>query len=325
MLIQSSTKFSVYIRHSNQFHKMKRIFPVLFFLALLFTACSGDKADLKLQMSKGDVFDFEFKTSSKMDQTSMGQKVKMITEITQYGNIEVLDVTPEKQFKMQLVYTRGVQDVEMSSPTPNKLHIDSNLPDSLLTEEELQAMQALKLMMNKPFEFTINERGEVLDCKSKEYDDALASLVKENPMMKMLGEQISIETQKTSIQSFFVILPEGNASEGTTWTSNSTGLSSNYPVKIENTYTIKKADENHTELTSNGKVSINKDAKGMMAMMVKMMDLGGDVTSEVKIDSKSGLPIQNKQLTKIKGSMNMFGTKMPIEIEGTTIFSMKKR
>lgn len=304
---------------------MKRIFPVLFILSLVFTACSDDKASLKLQMNKGDVFDFEFKTSNKMDQSSMGQKIKMITEVTQFGNIEVLEVTPEKQYKMRLVYTRGVQDVDMSAPTPNKLHIDTNEPDTSQTEEALQAMQTLKLMMNKPFEFTMNERGEVLDCKSKEFDNALDSLVKDNPMMKILGEQISIETQKMSIQSFFIILPEGKASDGTTWTTNATGLSSSYPVKMENTYTIKKTDENFTELTSTGKVAINKDAKGMMAMMVKMMELGGDVTSEVKIDSKSGLPIQNKQVTNIKGSMNMFGSKMPIEMEGTTIFSMKKR
>jgi hypothetical protein len=304
---------------------MKRIFPILFILSLVFTACSDDKASLKLQMNKGDVFDFEFKTSNNMDQSSMGQKIKMVTEVTQFGNIEVLEVTPEKQYKMRLVYTRGVQDVDMSAPTPNKLHIDTSEPDTSQTEEALQAMQALKLMMNKPFEFTMNDRGEVLDCKSKEFENALDSLVKDNPMMKILGEQISIETQKMSIQSFFIMLPEGKASEGTTWTTNATGLSSSYPVKMENTYTIKKTDENFTELTSTGKVTINKDAKGMMAMMVKMMELGGDVTSEVKIDSKSGLPIQNKQVTKIKGSMNMFGSKMPIEMEGTTIFSMKKR
>lgn len=304
---------------------MKRIFPVLLILSFVFTACSEEKANLKLQMNKGDVFDFEFKTSNKMDQSSMGQKIKMITEVTQFGNIEVLEVTPEKQYKMRLVYTRGVQDVDMSAPTPNKLHIDTNEPDSSQSEEALQANQTLELIMNKPFEFTMNERGEVLDCKSKEFDDALALLVRDNPMMKILGEQISIETQKMAIQSFFVILPDGKASEGTTWTTNATGLSSSYPVKMENTYTIKKTDENFTELSSKGKVAINKDAKGMMAMMVKMMELGGDVTSEVKIDSKSGLPIQNKQVTNIKGSMNMFGSKMPIEMEGTTIFSMKKR
>jgi hypothetical protein len=304
---------------------MKKVFPILFILSLVFTACSEDKASLKLQMNKGDVFDFEFKTSNKMDQSSMGQKIKMLTDVTQFGNIEVLEVTPEKQYKLRLIYTRGLQDMDMSAPTPNTLHIDTNDPDSVQSEEAIQAIQAMRLMINKPFEFTMNERGEVLDCKSKEFDDALASLVKDNPMMKILGEQISIETQKMSIQSFFIILPEGKASEGTTWTTNATGLSSSYPVKMENTYTVKKTDENFTELTSTGKVTINKDAKGMMAMMVKMMELGGDVTSEVKIDSKSGLPIQNKQVTKIKGSMNMFGSKMPIEMEGTTVFSMKKR
>lgn len=304
---------------------MKKIFPVLFILSLAFTACSDDKANLKVQLNKGDVFDFEFTTSTKMDQSSMGKKIEMVTDVIQYGNIEVKEVTADKLFKMRLIYTRGVQDMKVTAPEPNEMHIDTDNLDSVESDEALQALQFLKLMVNKPFDFTMNERGEVLDCQSKEFEAAIAELTKENPVMKMLGEQFSVESQKTAIQAFFVVLPEGKATEGTTWTSNSTGLSSSYPIKMENTYTLKKTDGNSTSLVSTGTVKVNNEAKGMMAMMVKMMELSGDVTSEVKIDSKTGMPIQNKQITKVKGSISMFGNKMPIETEGTTTFSMKKK
>ena len=304
---------------------MKKVFPVLFILSLAFTACSDDKANLKVQLNKGDVFDFELITSNKMDQSSMGKKIEMVTDMIQYGTIEVKEVTSDKHFKMRLIYTRAVQDMKMSAPEPNEMHIDTDNADSVQSEETLDVMQSLKLLVNKPFDFTMNERGEVLDCQSKEFETAMAELVKEVPMMKMLGEQFSTESQKTAIQSFFVVFPEGKATEGTTWTTSSTGLSTSYPIKMENTYTLKKIDENSSSLVSSGTVKVNKDAKGMMAMMVKMMELGGDVTSEVKIDSKTGMPIQNKQVTKVKGSVSMFGTKMPIETEGTTTFSMKKK
>jgi len=304
---------------------MKLIAPVLLALTLLFNSCSENNASLKIQMKQGDVYELEMKTLNEMDQTSMGTRMKMNTEMIQYGNIEVKEVTSDDKFKFQLMYNRIVQQVEMAAPTETSYTIDTDQPDSVLSEEAFESYKSMSLMLKKPFDVTMNTRGEVLNCSSAEYEAELKKLADENPIMKMAIDQLSIETQKAGIQSLFVILPEGKTTVGSEWTYKSDAFSSSYPVVMESNYKVIKSDENITTLTSKGTVSINKNAKGMMAMMVKMMDLSGEVTSEVKLDSKSGLPIQNKIVTQMKGSMKMFGANIPLSVKTTQDVSIKKK
>jgi hypothetical protein len=304
---------------------MKLIAPVLLALTILFNSCSQDNASLKIQMKLGDVYELEMKTLNEMDQTSMGTRMKMNTEMIQYGNIEVKEVTSDDKFKFQLIYNRIVQQVEMAAPTETSYTIDTDQPDSVLSEEAFESYKSMSLMLKKPFDVTMNKRGEVLTCASSEYEAGLKKLADENPIMKMAIDQLSIETQKAGIQSLFVILPEGKTTAGSEWTYKSDAFSSSYPVVMESNYKVIKSDENITTLTSKGTVSINKNAKGMMAMMVKMMDLTGEVNSEIKLDSKTGLPIQNKIITQMKGSMKMFGANIPLSVKTTQDISIKKK
>lgn len=304
---------------------MKKLFPILFALATFFNSCSEDKASLKIQMSKGDVFELEMKTLNEMDQTSMGTRVQMKTEMIQYGNIEVKEVTSDDLFKFQLMYNRIVQQVKMSSPSETSYTIDTDQPDSILSAEAIESFKSISLMLKKPFDVTMNKRGEVLTCTSSEFDAGLKKLADENPFMKMAADQFSMETQKAGIQSLFVILPKGKTTAGSEWTYKSDAFSSSYPVVMESNYKVIKSDENTTNLTSKGTVSINKNAKGMMAMMVKMMDLTGEVNSEIKLDSKTGLSLQNKIVTQMKGSMKMFGANIPLSVKTTQDISIKKK
>jgi hypothetical protein len=304
---------------------MKLIAPVLIALTILFNSCSQDNSSLKIQMAKGDVFELEMKTLNEMDQTSMGARVQMRTDITQYGNIEVKEVTSDDIFKFQLMYNRIVQQVKMTSPAETSYTIDTDQPDSIQSEEAIEAYKSMSLMLKKPFDVSMNKRGEVLTCASAEYEAGLKKLADENPIMKMAIDQLSIETQKAGIQLIFVVLPEGKTTAGSEWTYKSDAYSSSYPVVIESNYKVIKSDENITTLSSKGTVSINKNAKGMMAMMVKMMDLTGDVNAEIKLDSKTGLPLQNKIVTQMKGSMKMFGANIPLSVKTTQDISIKKK
>lgn len=304
---------------------MKLIAPVLIALTILFNSCSQDNSSLKIQMAKGDVFELEMKTLNEMDQTSMGARVQMRTDITQYGNIEVKEVTSDDIFKFQLMYNRIVQQVKMTSPAETSYTIDTDQPDSIQSEEAIEAYKSMSLMLKKPFDVSMNKRGEVLTCASAEYEAGLKKLADENPIMKMAIDQLSIETQKAGIQSIFVVLPEGKTTAGSEWTYKSDAYTSSYPVVIESNYKVIKSDENITTLSSKGTVSINKNAKGMMAMMVKMMDLTGDVNAEIKLDSKTGLPLQNKIVTQMKGSMKMFGANIPLSVKTTQDISIKKK
>lgn len=292
---------------------------------MLFNACAEDNASLKIQMKKGEVFDLQMKTISELDQTSMGKRIQMKTDMMQYGTIDVKEVTSDDLIKFQLIYNRIVQNVQMNSPEESSFTIDTDKPDSTMSVETLQSYESMNLMLKKPFDVTMNSRGEVLNCTSPAYEAELKKVADKNPIMKMAIEQLSIETQKLGIQSIFVILPEGKTTAGSEWTNKSSAFSSTYPVVMESNYKVVKSDENFTTLTSKGTVTINKNAKGMMAMMVKMMDLNGDVNSEIKLDSKTGLPLQTKIVTNMKGSMKMFGMNIPLISKTTQDISIKKK
>lgn len=278
---------------------MKRILNLFIGLVLL-TSCQAQKDKLELNLTKGEIYNQEMVSNVSILQTINGQQVNMKMSINAKMTYKVTDIQ-NSVYDMEVRY----ESLEMKMSLPNgQMEFSSEKND----ERDIFST-ILGTMKNKPFLVKMTKTGKVNEVKN--IDAVFSNMFDKFPQLSDVQKQ-QIKGQimqaygekafKGNIEMCSAIFSDSPVSKGDKWTIN-TQLESGMSAKMETVYEFKELSDSYYQILGNSKIeTADKDAYIESNGMPLKYDMAGDMTSDIKIDKKTGWTINAKIYQTIKGT-----------------------
>ncbi len=280
-------------------HKMKRILNLLIGLALL-TSCQAKKEKLELNLTKGEIYTQKMISNVSILQTINGQQVKMNMSINAKMTYKVTGIQ-NAVYDMEVRY----ESLIMKMNLPNgEMEFSSEKND----ENDIFST-ILGTMKNKPFLVKMTRTGKVNEVKNIElvFSDMFnkfpqLSDVQKQQIKGQLMQAYGEKAFKGNFEMCSAIFSDSPVSKGDKWTIN-TQLESGMSAKIETIYELKEITDSYCQILGNSKIeTADKDAYIKSNGMPLKYDLAGTMTSDIKIDKKSGWILSAIIRQSIKGT-----------------------
>jgi hypothetical protein len=193
--------------------------------------------------------------------------------------------------------------------------------DSEGSQEE-DGNKIMKSMTGKTFFFTLTKAGKVENVEGVEnLYSGLGSLNLDEGVVtntrKALQQTINDKSIKTLLENGLISYPEKAVKDGDQWNTSSV-QAVNFPMKIENKWTLASSDASTANITCAGDLStIDKEKiNNLVNGMKSKSDLTGTQNVDGKVDIKTGWPKEVKIISNLKGKMTLLqGGMIPMDME----------
>jgi hypothetical protein len=262
---------------------------------------------LKFNLEKGKGYDYDMVWD--MNQKMMGQESKIsigglysIKVMNDSDHIKTLTGT-YRNFKMNMKMMGMEIDVDTDKPSPP------------MSEEEMKTNpmgmmnRIFSGIVGKSFLMKVDEEGKVIEVGGfREMMQSMADSMGfseeiREKMMASMKDQFNEQTVKDNFAQIFTVFPNKEIKQGDNWEKSFT-TSGRMPAKFLTTYTVKEIEGDHVALTA--KIRIESTGSNL--------DLKGDQTGDIIIDSKSGLMVNGDFTQQMQVKMN--GMEMTINGKG---------
>lgn len=278
---------------------MKRIQNLLIGLILL-TSCQVHKEKLELNLTKGKIYTQNITANTSVIQTFNGQQTNINMSIKSKMTYKVIDIQ-NAMYNLEVRY----ESLIMKMSLPNGVMEFS----SEKNDEQDVFSTILETMKNKPFLVKMTRSGKVNEVKNIEL--VFSNMFDKFPQLsEVQKQQIKLQLMqaygekafKGNIEMCSAIFPDSPVSKGDKWTIN-TQLESGLSAKMETIYELKKMSDSDCQIIGNSKITTaDKDAYIVSNGMPLKYDMAGTMTSEIRIDKKSGWILNAKIGQLIKGT-----------------------
>jgi Family of unknown function (DUF6263) len=272
---------------------MKKIFSITAMLMLLgvaslFYSCQSSKSAagkvLKFNLEKGKGYNYEIVWD--MATKAMGNE----TKISLLGNYSMQVTEDDGHVKsMTGTYESFKMNIKMGEMV---IDVDTDKPSPVLTEEELKTNPLGMIgrmfagIKGKSFTMKVDEEGKVLEVNGFEkivtgmIDSIGAPEEARAQIQASLKDQFNDDMIKDQFAQAFTIFPNKEVKVGDTW-QKTVSVRGKTPSNFITDYTVKAIDGDHVTLDSKTKITSGSGE----------MDLSGNQTGTLLVDSKSGLVI----------------------------------
>ena len=278
---------------------MKKILGFVFLL-LLVTSCEAKKERLELNLTKGETYTQQMASSMSILQTINGQEVK--TNMSVHGKMtyKVIDIQ-NSVYEIEVRYESLALKMSMPGGTMEFSSEKNDANDILST--------LLGVMKNKPFLVKMTKTGKVNEVKNIEnlFSDMFSKTPTLNEMqqqqirqqlMQAYGEQAF----KGNLEMCSAIFPDSTVTKGDKWVIK-TKLESGMAANMETSYELKETEDTFYIISGISKIATaDKDAYIQSNGMPLKYDMTGTMTSEIKINRKTGWVIESKTSQTIQGT-----------------------
>ena len=199
--------------------------------------------------------------------------------------------------------------------------------------------KVVRAMMGKKFNFTLSADGVVSAVENtdnlwsgmgaiKGVSDAQVKQIRQS-----LEQSFAKNSFKGSLEQGLPFFPENKVHAGSTW-KNKTGVGMNFPIQVENTWSLISFSDAQALLKSEGQVStldstkINTLPGGIKATF----SLRGTQVAKHNINRATGWPQEGKSHSEIKGKMRLLAggviptdIMVPMEIRTESSFAISKK
>lgn len=210
--------------------------------------------------------------------------------------------------------------------TYDKLHILSKAKDN---EREISATgtsssfdpveKILGSIMGSSVYITLNKMGDVLSVTgTKEITEKISTALNtqdpstiqivQDQMSKLVGETFV----HNNLEQGFKLFPDSTLTVGESW-SRKTKQSSDITLNATTVYTLKSVADNIAKINGEGTIYSKENAALVMGCKVAT-NLKGTQTSNFKIDTYTGMLINESSDSKIRGTINFLEKEVPVEI-----------
>ncbi|HEY0741474.1 MAG TPA: DUF6263 family protein [Chryseosolibacter sp.] len=209
--------------------------------------------------------------------------------------------------------------------------------DSEGSQEE-DGNKIIKSLTGKTFFFTLTKTGQVENVEGVEnLYSGLGSLGLDEDVVtktrKALQQTINDKSIKTLLENGLVAYPDKAVKAGDSWNTSSV-QAVNFPMKIENTWSLKDADGTNANIVCEGNLTtIDKDkVNNLVNGMKSKSDLNGTQKTNSQVDLRTGWPTDVKILSDIKGKMTLLAgglipqdMEIPMTVKIETSYSIVKK
>lgn len=289
---------------------------------LIFITLSFTTPDVKLQYSFKVGDQYEWVQTSK-------QTVKQ--SIPAMGEVK-FDIDSDGAMGFKVVELEGTSAKIGAKYTRLKIVSKSLMGDINLDSDgsdDNPQNKLVKSIINKPFFFTLSKNGKISNITGT--DEFLKG--NGNQGAQMLEQFINPSSLKSSLEMGLINYPDEKIQEGYQW-KNSINLPINYPMQINNTWSLKKIEGSIASIDADGDLTTT-DKEKITALpngIKSKADLTGRQALVAKVNTKTGWPNEIKILSEIKGKMTLVAggfipedMDVPMEITSESKFIITKK
>lgn len=264
---------------------MKRILSLLIGFALL-TSCQPKKDKLELNLTKGTVYYQKMTSDVTILQTVNGQQLNTKMSINARMSYKVTNIQNDI-YDMEVRYESLIMKMGLPS---GEMEFSSEKND----ERDILS-SILGTMKNKPFMIKMTKTGKVNEVKGIE--SVFSNMFEKFPqvteeqkqqVLAQIQEAYGEKAFKGNFEMCSAIFPDNIISKGDKWIIK-TQLESGMSAKMETVYELKEITDNYYQILGDSRIeTTDKDAYIESNGMPLKYDLKGAMTSDIKIDKKTG-------------------------------------
>lgn len=285
---------------------MKNI--TLFLVTILFAfATNAQQYDLSLNLEKGKEYFQSVKSTVNVLQELEGTQLDNKIEVTGKTSFLVKEITTDG-YEMEAKYV--ALSIAMEMPT-HSTKADTETPDP---SNPMYLM--LSSFVNKTFRIGMTRKGEVKHVSGLQeiFDsmfDEIPSLDEQTKkqMLEQLRQSFGEKSIKTSIETAMTFFPANKVAVGDSWNKQST-IESGMKASYSTSYQLKEAKDAHYIVDGNATV-ISDKTPVMMSIFRYVYDMKGTQKSQIRLDARTGWPIEVVTHLEMEGTMEMDGEGAP--------------
>lgn len=274
-------------------------------LALLFLAsCQGKKEKLQLNLVKGQTYTQRLISNMTITQNISGQQMNMTMAVGGKMVFKVVN-SNDSIFDIDVRY----ESLSMKMGMPNgTMEFSSDKQD-----EKDVFSTVLGSMRNKSFMVRMDKYGKVKEVKN--IDTLFSGFFEKFPQIsneqkQVISDQIKqaygTKTFKGNLEMTSAIFPEHPVAIGDPWVTKTTMTMSGADVNLESNYKLKEVHPDYYLISGSSKLVTDNKGKFVQTngMPVKY-EMTGTMTTEIKVDRKTGWIIDSKTSQALNGAMEI--------------------
>lgn len=315
---------------------MKRI-PALLIAVLLCTSLVSQTVALRFNPEKNKAYTLRSLTHQTIVQTINGAQQTVENDVDYVMTMKIVDITPE----FLVAEVRFDSLITKTNQMGKLVLISSALEGNMASSETSDVMSCVMNRLTKnavytKFDFT-GKPIEVLNTKmlSDIIMKDTSSITLTGPVAETLRNQIagtiSDNGLKTMISMFTNYLPGKEVKSGEEWVHTEQSTSGGMNLDTKTTYRLLKVTGDVASVTAETAIKAAENAPSMTAngATIKYDNLQGMSKSDIKIDTCTGIVIENKSKMRIFGNLDIsvqgYNLQMPMDINGeSTLTSLKQ-
>jgi hypothetical protein len=309
---------------------MKKI--LLSAITILFgiSVIAQNSASLKMNLEKNKVYLLKSVSEQTVTQTVNGNQQTVDSRVDYTLSLKMIDATPDLMITEIHFDTLVINTNSMGKTTS----INSTVEGDIKSSETSDIMSCIMNRLSKnalyvKMDFT-GKPIEIVNAKmlSDLVMKDTSSITLTGPMAAAIKTQIagtiSDDNLKTMISSFTWRLPGKQVSTGDNWNITEQTNSGGMALTIITTYHLDGINGNNANLTveSNIKAAENAAPIRSAGATITYDNLTGLSKSNMVIDIRTGLIVEEKSKTRISGTLGIsgpgFSMQMPMDINGET-------
>ena len=248
---------------------------------------------LKFNFEKGKGYDYELITN--MDQEIMGQAMKM--DMSFYYSMDVTDddgkmktiKTAIDRFRMKMDVAGMNIDIDTDKPLPSLGKTDDGKDPMKMLSSLFGAIKGQKFIMKVDPEGKVQEVTGFENMANSIVDSLALDEKQREEMKAKFNEQFNSEKMKSQLGRIMYIFPNKEVKVGDSWQKNS-DVSGDMAGSYNSTYKVIDIEGDMVTLSEITKVESSKEE----------MNLKGDITGTIVVDSRLGLVVTADQDMKMK-------------------------
>ncbi|MEN9698896.1 MAG: hypothetical protein RLZZ301_94 [Bacteroidota bacterium] len=278
----------------------------LFFQLFLFSLCAlpawAQRYRVELNLEKGAAYILN--TDSKVSTTLNVENKEINTVIGVKGvlSFEVLELM-DSVFLLEAHYDMLETNIKM---------LDKTIQYSSESEDEDDVVSQLyAALIVTPFQLKLSKTGKVLEVR--DLDAILSNTLEQfdfdsetkEALHKQLSQSFNENAVIGNIELVTAIFPKTMVAVGDKWPIQS-NITSPFPLTINTLYELKEVSPKEFVIQGTAKIrTFDSDARMEMNGVFLSYDLTGTISSEIRIERKSGWTIQSSNTKNMKGTSSV--------------------
>lgn len=280
-----------------------KLFITFLSVALVATSCgkktggtnpgSSDEIELKLNLTKGKVYDMQMVMTNQIEMNMMGQTINSTTNMEMGMDYEVKDILPSGNFLVRNTY----KTIKMSGEAMGmKYEFDSKTDKATGVQGE-QMAAGMKKMIGGYTEMEMDKTGKIIKSTMSE------------------GLNKSSDGKGNGMSNFnYSVFPDKKVKVGDTWESDINQKMSKVEIVVKTKFKLVSVKDGIAEISMDGTLELKPGAEGKIT---------GTQKGTSKVEIATGL---NKEVIidqDIDMEMDNMGMKMPMKMKNKITITTK--